>query len=273
MGGCASPSQFDETSGKWPAYHFRLEAFFEGNDVTGDKKKRALLIAVLTTHTVDLLNGRCHPNRAVPVMAAARILRWALLLSAYDCVIKHQPGKDNVLVDVLSRLPTSATSQPETLDETGDGDTPAKLLMGYELRSRLDNAVAPPGPLAPQSPVDRHVPSVLRPGEPDWVKNFGRGEPWIPARITSSDGTRIVNADGPQGENIRRHTDQIKPRVGEHGRDDGTGDHERQDQTAKPQVVGTSGPGPGIRKAAPSTPTPALRRSGRTRKPPDRYVP
>ncbi|XP_077557850.1 uncharacterized protein LOC144173227 [Haemaphysalis longicornis] len=35
------------------------------------------------------------PDRPVPVMAAARIQRWALLLSAYDYVIKHQPGKDN----------------------------------------------------------------------------------------------------------------------------------------------------------------------------------
>ncbi|XP_077486586.1 uncharacterized protein LOC144097845 [Amblyomma americanum] len=153
------------------------------------------------------------------------------------------------------------------------GSTPAQLLMGYERRSRLDNAVAPTGPLASQSPVDRHVLGVLRPREPVWVKSFGRADPWIPARITSSDGTRMVNADGPEGENIRRHTDQIKPRVGEHDLDDGSDDTERQDGTASPQVVGTPGQGPGIREAAPSTPTLALRRSSRTRKPPDSYVP
>ncbi|KAK8782559.1 hypothetical protein V5799_016097, partial [Amblyomma americanum] len=61
-------------------------------------------------------------DRAVPVMAAARIQRWALLLSAYDYVIKHQQGKNNVPADALSRLPTSATSQPESLEETGDGE-------------------------------------------------------------------------------------------------------------------------------------------------------
>ncbi|XP_077505144.1 uncharacterized protein LOC144114950 [Amblyomma americanum] len=277
MGGYASPSQFDETSDKWPAYQIRVLAFFEGNGLTDDKKNRAMLVAALTTHTADLLSGRCAPDKAVPVMAAARIQRWALLLSAYDYVIKHQPEKDDVPADALSRLPTSATSQPETLEETGDGEYPGvvipeKLLRGYKLRSRLDNVVAPPGPLARQSSVDRPVPGVLRPGEPVWVRNFGRGEPWIPARITSSDGTRMVNADGPEEENIR-HTDQIKPRVGEHDLHDGAGESKRQDGTASPQVVGTPGQGPGIREAAPSTATPSLRRSARTRKPPDRYVP
>ncbi|XP_077498660.1 serine/threonine-protein kinase PLK1-like [Amblyomma americanum] len=57
VGGYASPPQFDETSDKWPAYQVRLEAFFEGNGITDDKKKRALLVAALTTHTVDLLSG------------------------------------------------------------------------------------------------------------------------------------------------------------------------------------------------------------------------
>lgn len=128
------------------------------------------------------------------------------------------------------------------------GSTPAILLMDYQLRSRLDNAVAPPGHLAPQSPVDRHVPGLLQPGERAWVKNFGQGEPWIPARIASSDGTRTVNADGPQGSNIRRHSDQIKPRVGEHDLDDGACDPERQEETASPQVVGTPGQGPAIRQ-------------------------
>ncbi|XP_072142112.1 uncharacterized protein [Dermacentor andersoni] len=209
MGGYASPPQFDETSNKWLAYQVRLEACFEGNGITDDKKKRALLVAALTTHTVDVLNGRCAPDKvneltskAVPVMATG-IQQWALLLGAYNYVFKHQPGKDNVPAYAISRLPKSATSQPQILEETGDGDPPTKLLMGYELCSRLDNAVAPSGPLAPQSPVDCYVPGVLQPGEPVRSKNFGRGVPGIPARIASSDGICMVNTDGPKWENIR----------------------------------------------------------------------
>ncbi|KAL1475162.1 hypothetical protein MTO96_020137 [Rhipicephalus appendiculatus] len=70
-GGYASPPQFDETSYKWPAYQVRLEAFFEGNGITEDNKKRALLVTALSTHTVDVLSGRCAPDK-VPQDAAGR---------------------------------------------------------------------------------------------------------------------------------------------------------------------------------------------------------
>ncbi|KAM7313523.1 uncharacterized protein ISCGN_003385 [Ixodes scapularis] len=55
----AIPPQFDEAVDKWPAYQIRLEAFFEGNGVIDVKKKRALLVAVLSANTVDVISGRC----------------------------------------------------------------------------------------------------------------------------------------------------------------------------------------------------------------------
>ncbi|KAH7933221.1 hypothetical protein HPB49_010401 [Dermacentor silvarum] len=128
----------------------------------------------------------------------------------------------------------------------------------------LDNAVAPPGLLAQQSPVDRPDLAVAA-GRASLGKNFGR--------TTSSDGAGMVNAVGPEGENIRRHIDQIKPRVGEDDLDDGACDPERQEATASPQVIGTPGQGPEISDAATSPPTPVPRLSGRTRKPPDLYAP
>ncbi|XP_077531159.1 uncharacterized protein LOC144143252 [Haemaphysalis longicornis] len=163
-----SPPQFDETSDKWPAYQVRLEAFFEGNGITEDKKKLALLVTARSTHTVDVLSGRCAPDKALPVMAAVHMQRWALLLSAYDYVITHQPGKDNIPAYALSMLLTSSSSQPETHEETAD------------------------------------------------VRHFGRGEPWTPASITSIDGSRQVDADGPEGKPIRRQSDHVKPRQLEH---------------------------------------------------------
>ncbi|XP_077544872.1 uncharacterized protein LOC144158088 [Haemaphysalis longicornis] len=63
-GGYTSPPQFDDTSNKWPAYQVRLEAFFEGNGITEDKKKRSLLVTALSTHTDDVLSGRCAPDKA-----------------------------------------------------------------------------------------------------------------------------------------------------------------------------------------------------------------
>ena len=47
----------------------------------------------------------------------SRVERWILRLSEYTFRIEHQPGKDNVMADVLSRLPfASATS--ERADDT-----------------------------------------------------------------------------------------------------------------------------------------------------------
>ncbi|XP_077553093.1 uncharacterized protein LOC144167789 [Haemaphysalis longicornis] len=270
-GGYASPPQFDETSNKWPAYQVRLEAFVEGNGITEDKKKGALLVTALSTHTIDVLSGRCALDKAIPVMAAARIQRWPLLLCAYDYVIKHQPGKDNVPADALSRLSTSATSQPETQEATGGGEyaggrTPAQLLMGYDLRSKLDNAVS-----VPPSPVDRPSLNVWQPGEPVWVRNFGRGESWTPASITSTDGARLVNADGLEGT-IRRHSDQVKPRELEHDQGEAS-DSGCQETLGGPLAGGTPRRLPTSNEIAGSTSTPVLRRLGRQRKLQDRYSP
>ena len=44
-------------------------------------------------------------HKPVPLLAAARIKRWALLLAAYDYTIEFIGGKDNVFADFLSRKP------------------------------------------------------------------------------------------------------------------------------------------------------------------------
>ncbi|XP_075539321.1 uncharacterized protein LOC142574008 [Dermacentor variabilis] len=58
----ASPPQFEEATEHWPAYLLRLEAFFEGNGIT-EEKKRALLVAGLSTRTVAVVSGRCAPTK------------------------------------------------------------------------------------------------------------------------------------------------------------------------------------------------------------------
>ncbi|XP_042150195.1 uncharacterized protein LOC121838174 [Ixodes scapularis] len=211
----AVPPQFDEAVDKWPAYQIRLEAFFEGNGVTDGKKKRALLVAALSTNTVDVISGRCAPAKAVPAMAAGRIQRWALLLGAYNYVIQHKDGKANIPADALSRLPASGSAPPESAEDVdGCGKTPAMLLMGYELRSRLDNAVVPP-PSRVNDRNDTYTNNPVHTGEPVWVRNFGRGELWTPARVQSTDGARMVTADGNEGDVLHRHLDQVKPRLPE----------------------------------------------------------
>jgi hypothetical protein len=50
-----------------------------------------------------------HPDKMTPPMAAARIQRWALILSAYDYAIQYKEGIQNANADALSRLPLPET--------------------------------------------------------------------------------------------------------------------------------------------------------------------
>ena len=41
-------------------------------------------------------------NKPIPVLASARIKRWALILSAHDYEIQFRPGQQHGNADVLS---------------------------------------------------------------------------------------------------------------------------------------------------------------------------
>ena len=50
-------------------------------------------------------------SNRIPHMASSRIVRWAIILSAYDYTIKHKSGKYLGNADALSRLPSPVTTQ------------------------------------------------------------------------------------------------------------------------------------------------------------------
>ena len=50
-------------------------------------------------------------NQGVPTLAAARMQRWALILSAYSYRIEYKPGSQNQCADCLSRLPAASTAR------------------------------------------------------------------------------------------------------------------------------------------------------------------
>ncbi|KAL1419392.1 hypothetical protein MTO96_005128 [Rhipicephalus appendiculatus] len=90
------------------------------------------------------------------------------------------------------------------------GKTPAMLLMGRELRSRLDNL------LPSETECDLHPGTYdfLQKDEPIWVRNYGcLGDPWTQARVQTTERARMVTAETPEGELVRRPLDQVKPRV------------------------------------------------------------
>ena len=60
------------------------------------------------------------PFKATPAMASARLLRWALLLGAYDYKIAYKEGEKHCNADALSRLPLpmmalQVPTPPETI--------------------------------------------------------------------------------------------------------------------------------------------------------------
>ena len=54
-------------------------------------------------------------SKGIPVMASARLQRWALTLSAYNYVIEHCPGKNLANADALSRLPLTTCTSSDCL--------------------------------------------------------------------------------------------------------------------------------------------------------------
>lgn len=48
------------------------------------------------------------PNKAVPAIAAARLQRWAVLLSSFNYSIEYKKGSDHCNADALSRAPVES---------------------------------------------------------------------------------------------------------------------------------------------------------------------
>jgi transposase InsO family protein len=57
------------------------------------------------------------PTRRLPAAAAARVLRWSILLGGYDYRLKFRRSEDNGNADALSRLPISSV-QPSDIEQT-----------------------------------------------------------------------------------------------------------------------------------------------------------
>lgn len=84
------------------------------------------------------------------------------------------------------------------------------LVMGRELHSRLDNLL----PSETEREIYLLANDFSQKDEPIWVRNYGGlRDPWAQARVQTRQGCRMVTAKGPEGELMRRHLDQVKPRV------------------------------------------------------------
>ena len=84
--------------------------------ITGVKKWHYYLAGrafrIQTDHKPLL--GIIGEQKALPVMASPRMVRWALMLGAYDYRLEYRPGSKQVHCDALSRLPAAAPA-PESV--------------------------------------------------------------------------------------------------------------------------------------------------------------
>ena len=58
----------------------------------------------------------------MPLVAAARIMRWSLILSGYRYQIRYRKAEDHGNVDALSRLPLPST-------ESNDQECPTEVVL------------------------------------------------------------------------------------------------------------------------------------------------
>ena len=119
---------FSDGSERPIAYASRTLSDAERNYAQIDKEALALVFAVKKFH--NYLYGRKFvlvtdhkplvtlfgPKKAIPPLAAARLQRWAIILSAYAYEIEYKPTSQHANADSLSRLPLKVVEQPS--DET-----------------------------------------------------------------------------------------------------------------------------------------------------------
>jgi len=66
------------------------------------------------------LLGILSENKAIPSMTAARIQRWAIILSAYNYTLQYRTGIENGNADFASRFPTDNSCKEETSSITNN---------------------------------------------------------------------------------------------------------------------------------------------------------
>lgn len=108
------------------------------------------------------LLGLLRADRQTPVMAAARIQRWAIILGAYRYRLQHKPGKFMCNADALSRL-------PQPLQEEADQEDEAQIVLTLD---QWDQSAVPLKELQALAVTDEVLAQVRKYTLEGWPHSF-----------------------------------------------------------------------------------------------------
>nr|XP_037276788.1 uncharacterized protein LOC119169879 [Rhipicephalus microplus] len=247
---------FDDTRDKWKPYLVRAEAYFEANAITDSKRQRALLVAALSTQTVQVLAGLIAPRTPNSLTYAEAV---AAINDYYDPK-RHEIAESNKF---FTRCQQEGESPIDPMLNRLLGEfedvfsTDLGLIKGPPASLKLKEIATPKfyhQPLLGLLKPDRQTPPMAAtriqrwalflggyqyklqysPGADDWtispgssvyVRNYSAGKRWTPGRVKAALGARMIAVDTPRGL-VRRHIDQVR---------------RRRESTPEPATTGTVG--------------------------------
>lgn len=102
-------------------------------------------------------------------------------------------------------------------EHTSTGESPAALMLGRRLRTRLD-ALRPDREARVVRAQQRQVEDAagaereIDPGDDVWYRQYLKGEKWLPGKVGSRLGPSNFKVIGQGGNQVHRHVDQLKRR-------------------------------------------------------------
>ncbi|XP_077523124.1 uncharacterized protein LOC144133954 [Amblyomma americanum] len=237
--------EYDDQSDNWKAYITKVEAYFEATGVSDSGKKRALLVAALSTCTVQVHSGQVAPRKPNSLTYEEAVK----VLDAYFDPKRHEITESYRFFNRCQLEESSHTpAMHAVLSEFKDVFSPELgLIDGHPVHLKLKEGAMPKfyhQPLVGLLKADRPTPALAAariqrwtlylggfryqlqysPGpanEADewplplpeatvYARNFGRGVKWTPGIVESTTGSRMVSIRTPAGS--VRHVDQVRDR-------------------------------------------------------------